>query len=218
MARIKFDKPNFILQNASGKIGKLVLRQCNGQTYLCSRPASFNPSQKPECVAARNRFAVTSKFASFLHKIPLLNEVWKASGDESLNVRAKLIKDNVKTSEEHWPSLQNTITPLEHHFKIKDVVLNGHDVDIQMEDDFVADENDNLVVILALVDPVRKLNHEKFMLLDASPAEICNFIINIDTPEFYSYKVIRYYFAVIRRKDEMLLWSNTFSFEANIKR
>lgn len=216
MARIISNKPDFLLKNASGKIGRFVIRQCNGQIILSARPTSYTLSQKPECVAARNRFKTASRWSTFLNRIPLLHEIWKASDDESLNVRTKILKENIKLVEEYFPTNSNTITPAGNHFKIKKVQLENDEIDIQMEDNFVKEADDKLVVITALVDPLKK-RKEDFIIMDSSPESICNFVINFDTTELRSYKKIIVYFAIIRKKAEGICWSNTFAHEAIIR-
>ena len=68
---------NGILGTPKGKIGNMVYRHINGNTFASERPDNYNASQSEASKSNRGRFRVAIQFAKYINSIPELSKIWK---------------------------------------------------------------------------------------------------------------------------------------------
>ena len=89
MAKIK----NFWLQGASGRVGDIVYKTINGNTYACSRP-HFAKSNDPATLRRREKFALTVKLAKCINSIPDLKYFWNKARNGKMSTHNLITKFN----------------------------------------------------------------------------------------------------------------------------
>lgn len=211
MAILKNSPLNFPEGAIHGKVGGLIFRQVNGKTVISLKPASHKASQKPECVAARNKFKTLSTFATFLNRIPVIKNLWTATRSTGSSARNRMIKYNYAKAEEKIPTSGNTITPPGHHFNIWAELMPGGKLRL----DPAYGPPENLSVILAVMvsyDPVDEQD-EDFIMTDHSVACTPDLTIDINFPRGDRYRKFILYTALIAHEDEKLKWSDTWAIE-----
>lgn len=100
-----------VIGNLSGKLGNLSARTIDGRTILAARPSSFNASQEPAVVSARQKFSVTAKFASAILALASLVSIWKKVRNVSSTVFNEIFHSNFAYSSIEKPTEQNILAP-----------------------------------------------------------------------------------------------------------
>lgn len=202
--------PDILISNIHGKLGGLVFRQRNGKTIISQRPASFKPSQKPECVASRNKFGTIVKFASFLGRIPVINQLWQEAQLTGTISRNRLIKYNYAMTAENLPTIHNIITPPGHHFKLLDAVISGGKIRLKADKKYKPGKNDILLVIMAAYDPATPQD-ELFVMSDLSADYNKNLTLDMDFTYAGRYNKFILYCAIVKHIGSKLMWSKTIA-------
>ncbi len=107
MVKIK----NGILGTPRGKIGKIVYRHMNGNTFASDRPEKYNQSQSEKSKSNRGRFAAAIQFAKYISSIPELSKIWKYAKIKGTTSFNKLVKHNIKAINNKLLTVNNIITP-----------------------------------------------------------------------------------------------------------
>jgi len=215
MAVIRKNSQDILLRELSGRVGGIIIKHCNGKTYISARPRKFNVSKSPESIARRERFRTTAKFASFINRIPMISAVWKELKNEKGISYCKICKYNFHKCDGNNLSIKNVITPPHHHYRIKDIVLYEDNFEIMMEDWFQPEENDKMILIMALLDPIEK-GVDVFHLMDISANSLDDFKICLTNDQLRQcerYKRFIMYAAMIWQKENDIKWSNTFAMQ-----
>jgi hypothetical protein len=100
-----------VVGNLKGKLGNLSARTVNGKTIMAARPSSYKESTTPKHVETKQRFAVTTGFASKVSNLPALNAIWKLNKQPGISVINTIFQKNFDLSSTQAPSLNNVITP-----------------------------------------------------------------------------------------------------------
>ena len=107
MARVK----NPILGSYSGRMGNIVYRVINGNTYVSVRPLKYKPSKSPAAKRVKNNFSAVVNLARSVNAVPALKNVWKTSEVEGYSPYHKLIRNNIALISEGNLTTENIITP-----------------------------------------------------------------------------------------------------------
>jgi hypothetical protein len=97
--------------NLKGKLGNLSARTVNGRTILAARPSSYKESTTAKHVETKQKFAVTTGFASKVADLPALSAIWKLNKQPGLSVVNTIFQQNFDLSSTQAPTLNNIITP-----------------------------------------------------------------------------------------------------------
>jgi len=87
-----------------------------------------------------------------------------------------------------------------------------------LEDWFQPEENDKIILIMALLEPIEK-GIDEFQLMDISPNSMKDFEITLTRDQLgqcAKYKRFIMYAAMIRQKENDIKWSNTFPVEGEM--
>ncbi len=107
MARVK----NPILGSYSGRMGNIVYRVINGNTYVSVRPLKYKPSKSPAAKRVKNNFSAVVNLAQSVNSVPALKNIWKTSEAEGYSPYHKLIRNNIALISEGNLTTGNIITP-----------------------------------------------------------------------------------------------------------
>ena len=107
MARVK----NPILGSYSGRMGNIVYRVINGNTYVSVRPLKYKPSKSVAAKRVKNNFSAVVNLARSVNAVPALKNVWKTSETEGYSPYHKLIRNNIALISEGNLTTGNIITP-----------------------------------------------------------------------------------------------------------
>ena len=100
-----------VIGHLSGKLGLLSAKTNNGRTILSARPACFKESTSAKHVQIKQKFAVTTAFASKVSDLPALVSIWKLKKKPGISVSNTIFQMNYDLSSEQAPTLNNIITP-----------------------------------------------------------------------------------------------------------
>ena len=100
-----------VVGNLKGKLGNLSARTVNGKTIMAARPSSFKESTTPKHVETKQKFAVTTGFASKVSDLPALSAIWKLNKQPGISVINTIFQKNFDLSSTQAPTLNNIITP-----------------------------------------------------------------------------------------------------------
>jgi hypothetical protein len=100
-----------VVGNLKGKLGNLASRTVNGRTILSARPSSYNESTTAKHVETKQKFAVTTGFASKVLDLPALSAIWKLNKQPGVSVINTIFQANFDLSSTQAPTLNNIITP-----------------------------------------------------------------------------------------------------------
>ena len=100
-----------VVGNLKGKLGNLSARTVNGRTIMVARPSSYKESTTPKHVETKQKFAVTTGFASKVSDLPVLSAIWKLNKQPGISVINTIFQKNFDLSSTLAPTLNNIITP-----------------------------------------------------------------------------------------------------------
>jgi hypothetical protein len=100
-----------VVGNLKGKLGNLSARTVNGRTIMAARPSSYKESTTPKHVETKQKFAVTTGFASKVSDLPVLSAIWKLNKQPGISVINTIFQKNFDLSSTLAPTLNNIITP-----------------------------------------------------------------------------------------------------------
>jgi len=218
MAVIRKKSQDILLKELSGRVGDIIIRHRNGKTYISARSKKYKKSRTPKNIYVRGRFKIISKFASFLYRIQLLSAIWKKAEKEGEFAYQKMCGHNLDKCEGTNLSVNNIITPPHHHFRIRDIIIFDNNFEIIMGDWFQPEENDKIILIMALLEPKGQVIDE-FQLMDISPGGEDAFEITLTREQLMQcarYKRFIIYAAVSRQSENDIKWSNTFAVEGDV--
>ncbi len=233
MVRIK----NRILGNPEGKIGNIVYRTMNGNTFASARPSKYNANQSHKAKQNRNRFAITIEFAKYINSIPCLKGIWKSAKIKGTTSFNRIVKYNSKYMGDKSPAINNIIVPHENvpskntfifHFQSFNFSKEAGMIKIVMLDkvgDFDYNFDYNLTFVFMLLNPERK--SDKYFILDHMDLkynitqDLAEINIELDKsflPKLNKYKKLVIYFSASREVGGRLkyVWSNTIAKEFNL--
>ena len=81
------------LKGMRGKLGSVVLRNINGETYVCKRPI-YKKTKDPGVLARRKRFALNIRLSKSVFGIPELKEFWRRGLSGKMSVHNAIVKAN----------------------------------------------------------------------------------------------------------------------------
>lgn len=76
-----------------GKLGSIVLKRINGETYVCKRP-NYKKTNDPSVLARRKRFGLNIKLAKCICNIPELKEFWRRGLNGKMSAHNAIVKAN----------------------------------------------------------------------------------------------------------------------------
>ena len=114
-----------ILGKIKGKLGSIVFRKLNGKTVLSARPVKYKAAKTKPAKKTRAKFALTVSFARFVNSIITLKEIWTKAAIPGTNSYQKLIKHNLKITDEDSLTVKNMITPPGIPLMIEKLILNN---------------------------------------------------------------------------------------------
>jgi len=194
-----------VLGNITGILGPYVLRYHKGQHIISNRPFYFRMSMSEAAILGRNSFAARAKFAAFLNADPLLKLIWTLADMEGRNSWTKLCKHNHINGSA--PATQNTITPKEHHFEIKQICSLEENNLIRIHNRI---SDGILYAILVPFDPVDKNDNPFELIKFTASADEAELHLNNDQQNICKkYKKYVLYSAVIKQNGDTIEWSNT---------
>lgn len=100
-----------ILGTPKGKVGKMVYRHMNGDTFASERPDNYNASQSEAAKSNRGRFGMAIQFAKYVNSVPELSKIWKYAKIKGTTSFNKLVKHNIKAIHNGSYTVFNIITP-----------------------------------------------------------------------------------------------------------
>ncbi len=120
------------LGRLSGKIGDKSYRDCNGKTVVAALP-NRDKNDHPNCAAPKDRFRHASRLASFTHKIPLLEKIWRIADSGSSSAFHSLMQANVNAASRGYLTTENIISPPGRSLKVTEVVISGVSIKTRLE-------------------------------------------------------------------------------------
>ncbi len=154
-----------VIGNLSGRLGNLAARTVDGHTVLAARPSSYAVNDSPEAVAARAKFGVTGKFASFIQDIDDLMTIWRTVKQSGMSTFNTIFKKNYPLSSSVKPTNQNIITPGGFALPVTSANLSANSFSFELPAlnasvDFLSDEVNLVVFALVMysnpIDPVNE--------------------------------------------------------------
>ena len=123
------DIDNELLDNLSGSLGNITIKNNKGKKYVAAKPGSFLPGSDPESVARREKFGFTVRLSKHINNINYLKAVWKKHVSGNTTPFNLMIKTNYPRISPSDLSDQVALTP-EGGFDIaiNSVQLNSSDV------------------------------------------------------------------------------------------
>jgi hypothetical protein len=122
-----------VLGNLSGKLGNLSARTVDGETILAARPSSFEVSQSPGSVAARQRFAVTVSFSKMVLALSVLFSIWDKVKISGMSVFNTIFKKNHQFSNTDKPTADNILTPGGFALPVNSAVLASDNLTVEID-------------------------------------------------------------------------------------
>jgi len=214
MARLRKGTHDLILREITGKVGSFVIRHINGRTIICSAPKKYPEVRTPGVQRSNNKFRGASKFASCILRIDRVKEVWDQAKVDAPSAQMRIIKCNIQHAEPERPGINNTITPPHFQLRIKDVIMLEDNFMILMEDWFEPREDDKIVMVVMLYDPLEPCAGSYELVELRAENTSSGLVINMDAEKLsklQKYKSFILYTAVIRKSGKSLEWSNTFA-------
>lgn len=96
----------------TGKIGNYVVRKMNGKYFISLRPDSYKASQSEQSKLSRKRFGICVHFAKTVTNVPELSEVWSSAKIRGSSAYHRMIKHNIKLTNNGKLSVSNIVTPM----------------------------------------------------------------------------------------------------------
>jgi hypothetical protein len=81
------------LKGMRGKLGNIVLKRINGETYACKKPI-YNKTNNPSVLARRKRFALNIKLSKCINEIPELKGFWRRVLNGKMSTHNAIVKAN----------------------------------------------------------------------------------------------------------------------------
>lgn len=121
-----------VIGNFKGRLGNLSARIVEGDTILSARPSSFNVSQAPASVEARQKFAVSGSFAKNILGIPILEAIWKEVKLSGMSIYNTVFKKNYDYVAVDKPTIDNIITPQGFSLPVTSAVLSANNLAVEL--------------------------------------------------------------------------------------
>lgn len=100
-----------ILGSIKGTIGDVVFRERNGKVIVFSRPKKYKKTKSQKLKNERKKFATVVKLANIIKNSTDLYSIWKASKLPGSNSYQKIIKNNLKLTDDVNLSVNNILVP-----------------------------------------------------------------------------------------------------------
>jgi hypothetical protein len=157
------------LLQINGKVGNLVVRKMNGKTFLSLRPDEYKPTKSIKLKNSRNNFATIVKLAKIIVKNKLLVKAWSASRLKGVDAYRKIIKANLKLTENGFLSEKNIIVPPVNKSVIKDVLISEDDIQVLLSKIPISKSASQFtpltfIVIIYLFEPINDGSSEQHFL------------------------------------------------------
>jgi len=204
----------------SGVIGPYIIANLNGQMIIRLRPKNFQMSQTNASIANRKSMASANKFAMFLKDIDSLYEVWGKSKTAGLNAFTTLIKHNKKHFIDYHPSVKNVITPDGHSLIADNLVSVENNLKIKISNDYSAKKDEKLVIIMVGCNPLKKGNSDFECIKINNSSRAAGSVIKLTRGQksvMRNYSKFIIYYALVRKEETRIFWSNTSVITGNIE-
>ena len=100
-----------VIGSFKGTLGDVYVRKINGKSQLIVRARSIKKNNDPKSVERRQKFTVTTKFASQVKSLPALNGIWVKLKGKMLSSHNVIFKANYHLILPERPALENIIVP-----------------------------------------------------------------------------------------------------------
>jgi len=100
-----------ILGSIKGKIGDVIFRERNGKVIAFARAKKYKKTKSQKLKKERTKFATVVQFANLIKNEPDLYSIWKKSNLPGSNAYQKIIKNNLKLTNESELSVNNILLP-----------------------------------------------------------------------------------------------------------
>lgn len=100
-----------ILGSIKGRIGDVVFRERNGKVIVFSRPKKYKKTKSQKLKNERKKFATVVMLANIIKNSTDLYSIWKNSNLPGSNAYQKIIKNNLKLTNNVDLSINNILLP-----------------------------------------------------------------------------------------------------------